>query len=207
MTPASVIRFALFWLGLSLLAGCSALSSIESASQPLNTFELSPLPAGAVAVSRGRSQLEVAAPTATGALTSDRIVIKPNALQVQVLPEARWVDETTEHVQLLLVRSLTNSGMFGLVSAEGAGPRPDFLLLTDLQAFQVKTGADQQAVVIRTNMTLLRDDDGAVVSARSFENSVPIADTTAGQVVFAFDQAMTQQMTDMLRWLDRLPGV
>ena len=145
-------------------------------------------------------------PTATGALTSDRIVIKPTPLQVQALPNARWVNEATEHVQLLLVRSLAGSGRFALVTGAGSGPSPDYVLLTDLQAFQAEVTPDQVTVVIRTTMTLLSDIDGTIISSRSFANTATVPDTTT-EIVAAFDQAMTQQLGDVVGWLASNVGV
>ncbi len=207
MTFAVALRLAAIGLGLTTMAGCSALSSIQSASRPLDTYELAPLPAGTVPTSRGRRHLEVALPTATGTLTSDRIVIKPTPLQVEALPDARWVNETTDHVQLLLVRSLANSGRFALVTSAGTGPSPDYVLLTDLQAFQAEVGAEGVTVVIRTRMTLLSDTDGRVLSSRSFSTSKTVPDTSADLVVSAFDEAMTQQLTEVIGWLTRTSGV
>lgn len=201
MTFRTSIRTAVFGLGVAALAGCSGLSSIQSASKPLNTFELTPLPAGTVPAPRGHRLLEVALPTATGALNNDRIAIKPTPLEIQSLPGARWVNEASEHVQLLLVRSLANSGRFGLVSASGAGPSPDYVLLTDLQAFQAELSEGGASVVIRTTMTLLRGSDGSVVTSRGFSTSAPVADTSAEQVTAAFDAAMTQHLTDVVGWL------
>ncbi len=134
-------------------------------------------------------------------------MIKPTPLQVQSLPDARWINDTTEHVQLLLVRSLANSGRFALVTGAGSGPSPDFVLLTDLQAFQVEIVAEKVTVVIHATMTLLRDTDGSVVSSRSFSNSITVADTSTDLVVAAFDQAMSQQLTDVVSWLVGTPGV
>ena len=195
-------------LGLSMLAltGCSAISSIQSASTPLNTYELRPLAAGTVSAPKSRRHLEVAMPSATGALTNDRIVVKPDPLRIESLPDARWINDTTEHVQLLLVRSVANSGRFALVTAEGSGPSPDYVLMTDLQAFQAEVGPDGVTVVIRTTMTLLSDIDGRVISSRSFTNSATVADSSAELVVAAFDTAMTQQLTDMVGWLVRVSG-
>ena len=206
MALSKTLRTIALGLGLAATAGCSALSSIQSASKPLDTFELSPLPAGSVATARGRRSLEVALPTATGALTSDRIVIKPTPLQVEALPNARWVNEAIEHVQLLLVRSLAGSGRFAIVTSAGSGPSPDYILLTDLQAFQAEVATDQMIVVIRTTMTLLSNTDGSVVASRSFANSATVPDTSTDLVVAAFDQAMTQQLKDVVGWLARNAG-
>ncbi|EIE48991.1 hypothetical protein AL036_19750 [Salipiger aestuarii] len=201
------LRLALIGLGLTLLTGCSALSSLQTASTPLETYELSALPAGSVAVPRGRRVLEIALPTATGALTSDRIVIKPTPLQIQSLPDARWIDAATEHVQLLLVRSLANSGGFALVSAAGTGPTPDYLLLTDLQAFHAEVTPEAVTVVMRTTLSLIDGQDGRVVSSRGFSTTRTVADTSAELIVPAFDDAMTQQLAEVVAWLAGVPGV
>lgn len=194
-------------IGLTLLAGCSTLSSLQTASTPLQTYELTALPAGTVPAARGRRLLEVALPTATGALTSDRIVIKPTPLQIQSLPDARWIDETTDHVQLLLVRSLANSGRFALVSAAGTGPTPDYLLLTDLQAFQAEISAEGATVVVRSTLSLIDDLDGRVVSSRSFATTRTVAGTSTDLIVPAFDDAMTQHLAEVVAWLAAVPGV
>ncbi len=193
-------------LGGMLLSGCSALGSLQSAATPLETYELTPLAAPAAQRATGRRVLEIALPTATGALTSERIAIKPGPLQVQALPEARWVDEATDHVQLLLVRSLANAGAFGLVTAAGAGPTPDYVLLSDLQAFQAELGAGGVNVVIQTTLSLIDARDGRVVSTRSFAASQPAADTTADAIVPAFDAAMTRQLTEIAAWIAATPA-
>jgi cholesterol transport system auxiliary component len=206
MTIRRSLRYGILGLGLTALAGCSTLSSIQSASTPLDTFELTPLPAGVVTTSRSRRQLEVALPTATGALSSDRILIKPTALQIASLPDARWVNETTELVQLLLVRSLANSDRFALVTSAGLGPPPDFVLMTDLRAFQAEVINDQITVVISSTITLLRDTDDIVISSRRFTNSSFVTDTNAESLVAAFDQVMTRQLADVVAWIVRSSG-
>ncbi|MGP6089570.1 ABC-type transport auxiliary lipoprotein family protein [Antarctobacter jejuensis] len=203
----AALRLSAIGMGLVILAGCSAISSLDSAAKPLETYELSPLPAGSNHIRKGRRLLEVAMPTATGALTSDRIVIKPTPLQVQTLQDARWIDEAADHVQLLLVRSLANSGKFALVAGAGSGPSPDYVLMTDLQAFQAEITDEKVTVEIRSSMTLLSDSDGTVVSSRSFSNTVGAADTSSEQVIAAFDVAMTQQLTDVVDWLVGVPGL
>jgi cholesterol transport system auxiliary component len=108
---------------------------------------------------------------------------------------------------MLLVRSLTNSGRYALVTGEGVGPQPDFVLLTDLQAFQAEVVSGQVSVVITTSMTLMRDSDGRVVSSRSFTNSAQVPDSSAERITAAFDAAMTQQLKSIAAWLAGNAGV
>ena len=209
MTFRRTLRAAAFSLSFAAMSGCAALSSLESASTPLDTFELTPLPASSNAGSRGRYVLDVAVPTASGALTSDRIVIKPTPLQVQNLPDVRWVNEATEHVQMLLVRSLAGTRRFALVTGDGTGPDPDYTLLTDLQAFQAEVGAEGEAgatVVISTTMTLLRDDGREVLSTRSITSRSAAPDTSTDALIAAFDRAMTNHLRETSDWLIRNLG-
>lgn len=207
MTLRSFFRLAALGMMVSGLAGCSALSSLGAASRPLDTFELTPLAAQSTRAGGGRRQLEVVTPTATGALTSDRIVVKPSPLRVEALPNARWVNEATELVQLLLVRSLANTGRFGLVTRGGAAAVPDYILLTDLEAFQAEIGSEGgDAVVVRTRLSLLRGSDDAVLATRSFANTVALPGTETEQVVAGFDRAMTAQLRDVTDWLLRNTG-
>ncbi len=204
MTFRKTLRMAAFSLCLAAMSGCSALSGLQSASTPLDTYELTPLPTSTNAGSRGRYVLDVQVPTATGALTSDRIVIKPTPLQVQNMPKARWVNDATEHVQMLLVRSLAGTGRFALVTGDNAGPESDYVLLTDLQAFQAEVGAQsdpEATIVIRTTMTLLRNVDRKVLSTRSFTSKVAVAETSTETVVVAFDEAMTNHLRETSNWV------
>lgn len=181
----------------SLVSGCSTLSSLSASSRVLDAYELTPLPVSSG--SRSRGVILVDPPTASGALTTDRIAVKPNALQVSYLPDARWVNEAPEHVQLLLVRSLANSGRFSLVSGQSAGPDPDFILLTDLQAFQSEVGPPKQ-VSIRLTATMLDAFDRRVVASRTFQQTAPTDEKTTAQIIPAFDAAMTRILTDVTNW-------
>lgn len=207
MTFLGILHRTLLGLALVALAGCSALSSIQTASRPVDTYELTPLPAGSVRAAGSGRHLEVALPTATGALASDRIVVKPTPFRVESLPDGRWINDTTEHLQLLLVRSLANSNRFALVTGAGSGPSPDLVLLTDLQAFQAEiteTGAAN--IVISARMTLLRDTDGRILGSRSFSSAVPVPDTSAAQIVVGFDAAATEFLEDVVGWIAAIPA-
>lgn len=120
------------------------------------------------------------------------------------MPNARWVNDATEHVQTLLVRSLAGSRRFALVTGDNAGPEPDYVLLTDLRAFQAEVGTDDApaaTVVIRTTMTLMREADRKVLSTRGFTTKAAVGDTSTEAVVAAFDVAMTNHLRETSNWL------
>ena len=138
------------------------------------------------------------------AISTDRILIKPGALRVAYLPDGRWVDPAPEHVQSLLVRSLAGTGRFGFVGGESSGPLPDYVLISDLEAFQAElapAGATPPVtVVVRLTVTILRDLDRRVVATQSFEGRAGAAGDDAPTVVTAFDAAMGQVLRDATSW-------
>src|SRR5207342_120642 len=94
-------------------------------------------------------------PTAPAAVASDRIVIKPNALQVTLVGDGRWVEAAPAHVRTLIARSLANTGRYALVTTGTVGPLPDFTVMTDIDGFEARllpegSPAPAQVVVAMT---------------------------------------------------------
>ncbi len=194
MTPG----FVLSVLALSLLVGCSAVTGIGS--RPLDTYELRPLPTR-TAVVRGSRHLVVEVPTASGALDTDRIAVKPNALEVAYLPGASWVDTAPEHLQLLMARSLGGTGAFALVSTGDARADADWYLETDLQAFEVDIDAEGAArATVRIRATIVSSTDRIIRGTRVFEQSVPVAGTEIVDVVPGFERAATSVLRALADW-------
>ena len=203
MTVSTLVRTAGSLLLLASLGGCAAVSTLNTASQPLPTYDLSAsagLPKRATPTSR--RVLLVAPPTALGAFDSDRLVIKPNALQVEYVPNGRWADSVPRQTQTLLIRALANSGAIGYVGGDAAGPVSDFVLLTDIQAFQAEMGPDGAPgqVSVRLTLTLVRDLDRSLVGSRILERRAPIAATDPLTIANAFNAAMTSLLGEATQW-------
>ena len=207
MTPfdrarAAAVRIALrlgLLFGLLAVGGCAAISTLNSASQSLDTYDLSASVPPQGQPARSSRVLLVATPTASSAIATDRMVIKPNALQIKYLPDGRWVDSAPMHVQALLIRSIGNSGGVAFVGGDAAGPVPDFVLLTDLQAFQAELGPPNQ-VVVRMSLTLVRDIDRRVIASRTFETTVALQSDQAMPVAAAFNAAMAGLLRQATSW-------
>jgi cholesterol transport system auxiliary component len=154
--------------------------------------------------------MQVSMPTASGGIGTDRIMIRPGALQIAYLPDGRWVDPVPVHVQQLLIRSLAGTGRLGFVGGESSGPLPDYVLLTDIQAFQAEVtpgGAAPVRVDVRMTLTLLRDIDRSVIAAHRFERSVSAGSDDAATVVAAFDVAMRSLLAEATGWILASTGV
>jgi cholesterol transport system auxiliary component len=201
MTPTRTARAALLLLA-PALSGCAAVTSIQQASRTLDAYELT-APVGAPGLGRADQTLLVEQPTTSGALDTDRILVKPSAIQVQYLSDARWIDPAPELVQTLLVRTIDNTGRVAFVSGQSLGPIPDYVLLGDLRDFQVEVvpgGQPPVEVVVALALTLVRDLDQRVVATRLFRQRVPAASADAPTVVAAFDLAMDAVLAQAAEW-------
>lgn len=205
MTALRILRAAAALALIAALGGCAAVSAVQTAAAPLDSYELTPLPSegsgGAGPV------LRVEQPTASGTIASDRIAIKPSPLQVQYLPEVRWVDEAQIHAQMLMMRSLAGTERFALVTGEGPGPLPDFVLISDLLAFQAElvpaeggAGAPVPVAVVRLDASIVDDRDDTLRASRRFAARVPALAGDTVAIVAAMDAAMTQVLREVADW-------
>jgi cholesterol transport system auxiliary component len=183
------------------LSGCSAISALGDASQPLEIYELR-TPQVPLSASRRGVELVVQAPAASGALATDRIMIQPAPLQAQYLPGVRWADTAPVMIQTLLVRALTETERFASVGRSPVGPVPDFTLLGELTDFQAESAGDKVAPVIRARLVLrlVRESDSRVVATRAFTVTENAASTDPDALAAAFDRATSQLLAEAVSW-------
>ncbi len=194
------VRPVVLALGLLSVAGCGALGAVEQAAAPLDAFTLAPITPPDAAQSG--LHIIVEQTEATGALSTDRILIKPSALQAQYLPAGRWTDPAPDLVRILLVTSLQNSGGYLRVGRDGAGLLPDYTVLSDLQDFQAEPTADGTWQV-RVGMTLniVRESDRTLISSRHFVATAPATTDDTIILVNAFQAAMTAVLGQQVEWV------
>lgn len=185
------------------LSGCGAVSAVSRASDPLDTYTLSPLEPVA-SRPRGGGHLVVELPTSGGELATDRVLIKVSPRQAEYLPGARWSEPTPAMVQTLVVNSLLNRGGFLLVSRVGAGLMPDHTLMTEIQAFQAElTGPNLASAQIRIliQMTLIRETDRAITGSRRFGSTASVTSDSTVALIAGLDRAMQAVLADATAWV------
>lgn len=182
------------------LSGCAALTSVNDASVELDAYTLAPL--AVVETATRPVHLVVQLPTSAGALATDRILIKPSALQAQYLPDGRWTDPAPVLVQTLLLASLQNAGGFQLVDRDGGGLMPDYTLMTELQDFQAEPSGPEGPVTVRIRvaMTLIRESDLSIAASRQFSATASAASDSTPALIMAFDTALREALTDVVNW-------
>lgn len=204
MTPtptltATLTRRAAMLGAVAALGGCSALSSINSAASPLDTYDLTPAPGRTTGRGSGRTLL-VTLPEAAAAIASDRIMVKPDPVAITYLPDARWADTLPAVMQSLLIRSIAGTGRMGYVGPSEGGPVPDLALLTRIDAFQVAIAGEAVMVSVDISLTLLRDRDQRVLKTRVFANQLPAASDEPADVVAAFQTILDALLPEMANW-------
>ena len=187
---------------IALLSGCSALSALSGAATPLDAYDLSAPSSPITARSTTARQFVVELPTAPGALSNDRILIRPHPLQAAYLPDGKWAEDVPVMLQTLLVRSFEDTNAFRYVGRRPLGASGDYALLTELTDFQAEASPDGKAATIRLRLTarMVREDDAAILSTRSFMRSAEVASTETLPLVEGFNQANQALLTDVTEW-------
>ena len=186
-----------------ILAGCGTLTAIGDATTPLDVYEVNAPAEGPQARGRPTARdLIVELPTARGALDTDRIMIRPNPLQAQYLPRARWGESTPTMVQTLLVRSFEDANAFRYVGRRPLGGAGDFALVSDVTDFHAELSEANDSVTIRLRMTarLVREEDASILAGRTFTANARVESTDTLDIVTGFDAAAKQLLTDVTRW-------
>lgn len=201
------MRLTVFFAVLALtLPGCTAISAVSDATRILDVYELRTpdIPR------RGANQaveVVVEEPIASGALTTERIMIRPGPFQAQYLADAQWADPAPIMLQTLLVRTLTESGTFTSVGRRPVGTRADFAVLSELTDFQAETAGEGATVRIALRLRLVRESDARVIASRGFQATQAAPNTNPQTLVSAFDAATSALLIDASGWISgRIAG-
>lgn len=202
MIRAATQKFAILIATLSVLGGCSTLGALGDATTPLSVFDLR-APSDAPVIQGGVLQRDVTVelPTTSGVLDTDRIMIRPDALQAQYLPDVRWGDDVPVMMQTLMLRSLENTGGLRYVGRRPLAGSGDYAIVTELVDFQAEVGADGfTSVTIRMTSRMVREQDASIVSSRTFVARETAVSTETAAVVVAFDAASDAVLIEFADW-------
>lgn len=197
-------RMMLFAMLAALLSGCGAISAIGDATTPLDAYDLHAPADGPVAQGRPlQRDLIIEIPSASGALDTDRIMIRPNPLQAQYLPRARWSDPTPVMVQTLMLRSIENANALRYVARRPLAGSGDFALIAELTDFQAELDEETDTAMVRLRLVarIVRESDASILATRTFSSSAPAADLETLALVESFNTAAAPLMRDLTGWV------
>jgi cholesterol transport system auxiliary component len=182
--------------GLALLsAGLAACGG----GSPVTTFDLTAPRGGARFGGAPRGQVVVSEPTAIQTLEADRILVKDASGTVSFLSGAQWADRLPKLIQARLINTFENASKLKAVSRPGERVSPDYLLTTEIRAFQVATPASEAFVEISAR--LVHDRSGRIAAGRVFSARVPVARVDAAHAAKGLDTALSKVLLDIVRWV------
>lgn len=194
-------------LAAALLAGCGAITSLDRASRPLDAYELRAPAAVPVARSAQAIEFVVELPSASGAIDTDRILVRPSATQVQYLPESRWTAPAPAMLQSAMVETFLRTGAFRHVGRRPLGVTGDIALVTDLLDFGAEVRGDGAVVTVTLVARLVREEDAQITASRTLTRSVPIPDTNTPTILAGFEAATEAMLTDLAAWVLSTQGI
>lgn len=210
MNIATWIRGLALLLVLLMVSGCGVLSSISDASKSLEVYELR-VPSS-VPVARGGPigrNVTVELPTTSGALETERIMIRPSPLQAQYLPGVRWSDPAPVMVQTLMLRTFEATGGLRYVGRTPLGLSGDYAVVSELVDFHAVLEPDGKTATVRLTLIarLVREQDASIIATRRFTASAKTGSTETPTLVKGFDAASAILLTDLANWLLGALGV
>lgn len=203
MARPQMIRTSALGLGLALaLSGCSAITAISDASKTLEVYELRAPEIQPAGRSFGLDVV-IEEPTTSGALQTDRIMIRPDPLQAQYLPGVRWSETTPVMLQTLMLRSLEQSQALRYVGRTPLGISGDVAVLTELVDFQAEVAPDGETgtVELRLISRVVRESDIRILGTRTFAARAILPSVEEAAVIAGFDQAASQLLSEHAAWV------
>jgi cholesterol transport system auxiliary component len=166
---------------------------------PVTTFDLNAPRPGPRFGGAARGQVVVAEPAAIQTLEADRILVRDASGTVSYLGGAQWADRLPKLIQARLINTFENASKLKAVSRPGERVSPDYMLTTEIRAFQIATPAAEAFVEISAR--LVHDRSGRIVAGRVFSSRVPVARVDAGHAAHGLDAALSKALLDIVRWV------
>lgn len=194
----------ILWLFLiAAIPGCTAISAVSDATRVLDVYELRTPTIQDANLRAQPVEVVLEEPVSSGALATERVMIRPGPFQAQYLPDARWADPAPAMLQTLMVRTLAGTGAFNSVGRRPVGTIGDFAVLSELTDFQAETLGEGQGATIRVSLSIrvVRESDARVVASRTFSVTQAAPNTNPVTLVAAFDAAVSGFLVEFAPWL------
>jgi cholesterol transport system auxiliary component len=144
--------------------------------------------------------LMVERPNADSSIDTPRIA-RTSGVEIQHYAGAVWVDRPPLMIEPLLIQSFRSSGAIAVVADRGSDFRPDFLLQTDITAFEAtETASGPPDVRVAMAATLIRMPRREVVGTAEIAETVTAQASDLESIAVAFDEALGKVMKRLVEW-------
>ena len=203
-----ILRWAVCAVTAGILAGCQAISAIDSAAEPTDLYTVSPKTTFDPDLPSVFWQLAVEVPAASASLNTGRIAIAMTPTSSDYYAKAAWTDRAPLMVQTRIVDSFENTRKIVAVARESIGLRANYVLQPDLRNFEALYYYGMPPIVrVRIIAKLVRMPDRQIIGVASFERCVRARADKVPKVVEAFDQALGSVIKRLVSWTLRTPPV
>ncbi len=175
------------------LVGCA----LAGGSRAPTTYDLVAPRSFAGAAKPAPWQLLVYEPTATSALDTSRLMVRPKADQVSYYKGIAWSDRLPRLVQTRMIETFQNSGAVRAVSPSSG----QYALAVELRAFHIDVTSGRAAAEIDMFAKLINTATGRVVSTKGFNARVAAKTNSPGDAIAALNQAFTEVLQDTTTWV------
>jgi cholesterol transport system auxiliary component len=195
----SITRRHLLLVGLSSMAGCGLLP-LPNVQRPTKLYTLSPKSRFPANLPTVHWQLVVDLPTAAAGIDSSGIALTHNPFRLEYFADAAWTDTAPGMVQSLLVESFERTGKILAVGPGSAGLRADYILETDLRAFQVnyRGGNSIPTATVRIEARLVAMPQRRMIGATTSQKFQKALGTNFEDVLIAFNDALGHVLRDIV---------
>lgn len=184
------------------LSGCASLLGGGDERERSTIFALDPRVTPDPAWPSVDWQLSIATPTAPRMIDSFRILVRPNADELQVYKGANWAKTPPDMLQDTILRALEDSGKIKAVARQGSGIKAEYKLLIDIRRFEADYSKwSTPTAEIEFTAKLVRNDSQSVVGSRNFVHEQTATDASADAVTQAFSQGLIGTSTDTVKWI------
>lgn len=144
--------------------------------------------------------LVVDRPTIDRAIDTARIA-RTSGVEIEYYADASWVDRPAAMIEPLIIQSFRNSGAIAVVGDRRSEIRPDFMLQTNIAAFQAEasdSGPPEARVVISGRLMAMPKRE--VVGTTEIGRSVPAQAGDLQSIVLALDDALGKVLKRLVEW-------
>jgi cholesterol transport system auxiliary component len=144
--------------------------------------------------------LVVERPNADRSIDTPRIA-RTSGVEIEYYGGATWIDRPAVMIQPLIIQSFRSSGAIEVVDDRRSDVRPDYLLQTDITAFEATHAASGPPdVIVAIAATLISMPRREVVGTTEIVRTVTARTADLEPIALAFDDALGKVLRRLVEW-------
>ena len=199
-TAMTVSRRQLLCAGVLLPAMAISACQLPGSGPPPREFRVTQKSTFAEDLPQVDWSLVVERPNADRSIDTPRIA-RTSGVEIEYYAGATWIDRPPVMIEPLIIQSFRSSEAIDVVADRGSDFRPDFLLQTDIAAFEaMETASGPPDVRVAMSATLIRMPRREVVGTTQIARTVTARASDLESIAMAFDEALGEVLKSLIGW-------